>query len=189
MLSMGLKRRIGGLEGVALARVLVGIMLSSHVLLALRQDRVPEWLGVCYKDLKDQCGLWDKSFDRIQNIVVGHGQMSDLEDKQFEQACTAWKLSPQQLQAFFKASETYEVSPFEDYDDLPCHLEGSFMLGGQKYTFEINAGGGFEIHDRRGKRYYFGCNPLLYGAASAIDMIDPKCAQFLPYLGQFAPYL
>ncbi|WP_121020357.1 hypothetical protein [Helicobacter vulpis] len=165
-----------------LAGVLLMGMLMS-VLHALDSARVKE----CYEVLGKDCGLWTKGFDQIQKIVI-HPAKIELTQEQIKaeqgseeiKGCLAWRFNPKSLKEFFKRSETYEdSSPRHDYDYFPCHITGSFMLEGQKYTFEINGGGYFEIHDSKRKTYYLGCNLERYNDSGDI-VSNPKCAKFLP---------
>ncbi|WP_104682042.1 hypothetical protein [Helicobacter felis] len=144
----------------------------------------------CYQDLGEECGLWTKGFDQIQKIVihpvkVGHNEQDRKEiiareGEEFAKRCLAWHFNPKSLKEFFTRSETYEGSPYIDYEQFPCYITGSFVLEGQKYIFDIDGGGSFTIQDRKGKVYYLGCSPLLYGAASGDTTPNPKCAKFLP---------
>ncbi|MFC3847679.1 hypothetical protein ACFOPX_03910 [Helicobacter baculiformis] len=166
-----------------LLRTVLYVMACSYTLSALNSTRIKE----CYKDLGKECGLWTKGFDQIQKIVI-HPAKIELTQEQIKaeqgdedtKLCLAWHFNPKSLKEFFKRSETYEDgSPRHDYDYSPCHITGSFMLEGQKYTFEINGGGYFEIYDSKGKTYYLGCNSYRYTDSGDI-VSNPKCAKFLP---------
>ncbi|WP_104750503.1 hypothetical protein [Helicobacter cynogastricus] len=173
---MGIK--IQGLVGFSCCIVALGSVLH-----ALDSARVKE----CYKVLGEECGLWTKGFDQIQKIVI-HPVKIDLTQEQIKaiqgseeiKGCLAWHFNPKSLKKFFKRSETYESSPYIDYEQFPCYITGSFVLEGQKYIFDIDGGGSFTIQDRKGKVYYLGCSPLLYGAVSGDTTPNPKCAKFLP---------
>ncbi|WP_104682645.1 hypothetical protein [Helicobacter felis] len=171
-----------GIKFQSLVGILSCIVALGSVLHALDSARIKE----CYKDLGKECGLWTKGFDQIQKIVI-HPVKIDLTQEQIKaiqgseeiKGCLAWHFNPKSLKKFFKRSETYPVSPLEGYDDLICHIMGSFMLEGQKYTFNINGGGHFEIYDSKGKVYYLGCRLEQYNDAGDI-VPNPKCAKFLP---------
>lgn len=88
-----------------------------------------------------------------------------------KEACEKWHFTPKTLKEFFLLSETYADSgiSYHIFGYHPCTIDGSFVIDNEQYMFEINLGGSFEIRDKNGKKFYFGCD---YGN-------NPKCAKYL----------
>ncbi|WP_120945745.1 hypothetical protein [Helicobacter labacensis] len=173
---------VGVHKQIVFIKAVFWVVALTSVLCALDSTQIKE----CYKDLGKDCGLWTKGFDQIEQIVI-HPVKIELTQEQIKavqgseeiKGCLAWHFTPKSLKEFFRRSETYPISPRHDYDDLICHIKGSFMLEGQKYTFDINGGGHFEIYDSKGKVYYLGCSSYRYTDSGDI-VPNPKCAKFLP---------
>ena len=129
-------------------------------------------LQSCISDYGNECGLWTKDFHQITNI---HIQKSKLLSKKYialDEACKKWQFNEHTLQEFFLISQTYETKgySYHIFDQLPCVIGGSFTLDNIKYSFEIQAGGSFEIIDENNKAFYLGCD----------ERKNKKCEEFLP---------
>ncbi|TLD85678.1 hypothetical protein [Helicobacter sp. MIT 05-5294] len=66
-------------------------------------------------------------------------------------------------------SYEYEQVTYRIFDQVPCIINGKFTLDNMDYSFEIQAGGSFEVWDSNDKKFYFGCG----------SETNPKCADFL----------
>jgi hypothetical protein len=71
--------------------------------------------------------------------------------------CAKWKLTKQQAQRFFQISTSYKDSPYSEFYQLPCSIEGVVEAEGKTWEFTINAGA--TAVWRKGKDVrYFGCS-------------------------------
>ncbi|MDR7194522.1 hypothetical protein [Luteimonas terrae] len=81
-----------------------------------------------------------------------HGAPGDpLED-----ACQAWTLSPQQVDRFFRSSQTYSEVPYGEFYQVACGVSGRLSAEGRVWTFQIN-GGGTAIWRNGETMRHFGC--------------------------------
>jgi hypothetical protein len=71
--------------------------------------------------------------------------------------CAKWKLTRDQVQRFFQISTSYKDSPYSEFYQLPCSIDGVVEAEGQTWEFTINAGA--TAVWKRGKEVrYFGCS-------------------------------
>ncbi|MNM29872.1 hypothetical protein D3C81_404200 [compost metagenome] len=73
-----------------------------------------------------------------------------------ESQCSAWSLTPGQVQELFALSESYQESPYSQFYQLPCSISGEATLEGRLWHFVIN-GGGIVTLSNGGEAKYLGC--------------------------------
>lgn len=73
-----------------------------------------------------------------------------------ESECSAWSLTPSQVQELFALSESYQESPHSQFYQLPCSISGEASLEGRLWQFEINGGGTATLSNGDEVRY-LGC--------------------------------
>lgn len=80
-----------------------------------------------------------------------------VKDNQFlNQACQNWHLNKQQITQFFLLSEQYQYSPYSQYYQVPCNINGTLRYQNEIWQFTIN-GGATGNWQREGSIKYFGC--------------------------------
>lgn len=70
--------------------------------------------------------------------------------------CQAWELTPGQAQKFFMLSTRYPESPYSEFYQLPCAIEGRLTENGKAWNFRINAGA-TGVWTSGSERRFFGC--------------------------------
>ncbi len=79
------------------------------------------------------------------------------QDEALAEACAKWRLTKEQAQRFFKLSKSYQDSPYSEFYQLPCSIEGVVEAEGKTWEFTINAGA-TAIWSRGEEVRYFGCS-------------------------------
>ena len=72
--------------------------------------------------------------------------------------CRDFRLTAEQARRFFERAEV--LTPERLHDDfqwLPCFVDGETVEGGSKRTWRIRAGGTAEVSGRDGNLAYYGC--------------------------------
>jgi len=73
------------------------------------------------------------------------------------EACANWQLTKEQVQHFFQLSKAYKESPYSEFYQLPCSIEGVVEADGRTWEFTINAGATAVWWNGEEVRY-FGCS-------------------------------
>jgi hypothetical protein len=81
----------------------------------------------------------------------------DHQDKALAEACASWQLTKAQAQQFFQLSTPYKESPYSEFYQLPCSIEGVVEAEGKTWDFNINAGA-TAVWSRGAEVRYFGCS-------------------------------
>jgi hypothetical protein len=85
--------------------------------------------------------------------VIGHGV-----DGGDAGICEDFRLTDAQAQEFFsKAVPVTAEQIHDDYEVLPCWVQGTTEKGTEKTTWKIRAGGTADITDSKGDVTYLGC--------------------------------
>jgi hypothetical protein len=71
--------------------------------------------------------------------------------------CAKWRLTKEQAQYFFQISTPYKESPYIEFYQLPCLIDGVIDAEGKTWEFTINAGA-TAVWQSGGEVRYFGCN-------------------------------
>jgi hypothetical protein len=78
-------------------------------------------------------------------------------DEALIEACAKWRLTKEQAQRFFRLSKPYEENPYNEFNQLPCSIEGVVEAEGEIWEFIINAAAtAFWQHGEEVR--YFGCS-------------------------------
>ena len=56
-------------------------------------------------------------------------------------SCERWRLTPRQVERFFRLSKEYPASPYRAFYQLNCSVTGELQSGGRKWSFSIDGGG------------------------------------------------
>jgi hypothetical protein len=85
--------------------------------------------------------------------VTGHGT-----DPGNASICESFRLTDAQAKEFFaKATAITAEQVHDNYDVLPCWVEGTTTKGADKQTWKIRAGGTAEVTAANGDVTYLGC--------------------------------
>jgi hypothetical protein len=80
----------------------------------------------------------------------------DAKDATLASECAKWQLTKEQARHFFQKSKTYPDSPYSEFYQLPCSIDGIIAAEGKTWEFTINAGS--TAIWRSGKEVrHFGC--------------------------------
>jgi hypothetical protein len=71
--------------------------------------------------------------------------------------CAKWQLTKEQVQQFFQISKIYKESPYSEFYQLPCSIDGVVEADGRAWEFTINAGATAVWRSGEEVRY-FGCS-------------------------------
>jgi hypothetical protein len=78
-------------------------------------------------------------------------------DEALIEACAKWRLTKEQAQRFFRLSKPFEENPYNEFNQLPCSIEGVVEAEGEIWEFIINAAAtAFWQHGEEVR--YFGCS-------------------------------
>lgn len=82
---------------------------------------------------------------------------SGNKDEALAEACANWRLTKEQVHQFFQISKAYKESPYSEFYQLPCSIDGVVEAEGKTWEFTINAGA--TAVWRKGEEIrYFGCS-------------------------------
>lgn len=74
-----------------------------------------------------------------------------------EEACRKWTLSPEQVESFFRLSDSYPEAPYNSFYQIGCGISGQLRADGRRWKFAIN-GGGTATWQAGGTPRHFGCS-------------------------------
>ena len=74
-----------------------------------------------------------------------------------EEICRRWTLSPEQVESFFRLSDSYPEAPYSRFYQVGCGISGQLHAEGERWTFAIN-GGGTAIWQTGETTRHFGCS-------------------------------
>lgn len=92
-----------------------------------------------------------------------------------ESACRQWRLSPQQVESFFRHSDEYADLPYAGFYQIPCSISGVLVSGGVEWDFTI--GGGATAAWRHGEDVrHWGCSATACAALVLMptDSMNPE---------------
>ena len=93
----------------------------------------------------------------VHDIEVAAPEYHGAAGHPLEAACRDWQLSPSQVQAFFRLSESYQDSPYNRFYQVGCGISGRLQAEGRHWHFAINGGGIATWQDGDTVRH-FGCS-------------------------------
>lgn len=160
-----------------LVRVLICMIIVNSIANTNDKANFDKQLQQCKEIYGKECGIWEIYFKKMHKILINKSTLEINKNDEstsfiaLKEACEKWYFTPKMLKEFFLISETYADSgiPYHIFDYHLCTIDGSFVIDNERYMFEINLGGSFEINDKNGKKFYFGCD---YRS-------KPKCAEYL----------